>query len=177
MFASFIIHFFNEIQDDAEFDVSFSNALSLILLNSELTLEQKKWLLDTQISINEGESKHELVKQICVYSNKTGIDMDTDVEFVVNAMEEYSDESGWKVKIDLTNAINARFSYNTATEERMIKTLGGGYLKLNELGGAPAYFDNNEENRTLLHFLQEKEYNVSKVIPEEDRIKVTFRRK
>lgn len=38
----FIIHFFGEIEKDENFDMSFSNGLSLRLLNSELTLEQKK---------------------------------------------------------------------------------------------------------------------------------------
>ena len=173
----FIIHFIDEIQNDAEFDLTFSNELSLRLLNSELSLEQKKWLLDTQISIDEGDNKQELVKQICVYSNLTGIDKDTDVSFVVEAMEDYTDVDGWKVKIDLTNAINASYSYNAEIEEKMIKALGGGYLDLNKIGGAPVFFDNNEENRTLLYYLRDKGHNVNKVIPEGNRIKVTFKRK
>lgn len=59
----------------------------------------------------------------------------------------------------------------------MIKSLGGGYPPLNSLGGAPISFDNNEENRTLMNYLKEREHNVSRVIPEDNRIKVTFRKK
>ena len=177
LLARFIIHFFGEIEKDENFDVSLNNGLSLRLLNSELTLEQKKWLLDTQIVINDDDDKHELAKQVCYYSREAGIDKDTDVDLVVDAMETYTDEAGWKVKIDLINAINAAYVYNETSEERMINTLGGGYPVLNSLGESPKTFDNNEENRILLNYLHDKGHNISKVIPGEDGIKVTFRRK
>ena len=59
----------------------------------------------------------------------------------------------------------------------MLNALGGGYRELNSLGGNPITFDNREENRTLLNYLKEKEHNVNKVIPGENGIKVTFKRK
>lgn len=177
LLATFIIHFFGEIEKDENFNVSFSNGLSLRLLNSELTLEQKKWLLDTQIVMNDGTDKQELARQVCYYTKEGGIDKDTDVDFVVEAMETYTDEAGWKVKIDLLNSINGAFAYNEDREERMLNALGGGYRELNSLGGNPITFDNREENRTLLDYLKEKEHNVNKVIPGENGIKVTFRKK
>ena len=175
--AFFIIHFFDEIKSDVELDFEFSNSLSLRLLNSELTIEQKKWLLDTLVVLNDGEGKEELARQICHYYHISGVDENTDVEFVVEAMEAIPEGQEWKAKIDLINSINARCPYNVNIEERMIKALGGGYLPLNSLGGAPISFDNNEENRTLMNFLKEREHNVSRVIPEDNRIKVTFRKK
>lgn len=177
LLAHFIIHFFGEIEKDESFDVSFSNELSLRLLNSELTLGQKKWLLDTQIIMNDGGDKLELAKQVCYYTKETGVDKDTVVDFVVEAMETYTEEAGWKVKIDLLNSINGVFPYNEDREERMLNALGGGYRELNSLGGNPITFDNREENRTLLNYLKEKEHNVNKVIPGENGIKVTFKRK
>ena len=177
LLAHFIIHFFGEIEKDESFDVSFSNELSLRLLNSELTLGQKKWLLDTQIIMNDGGDKLELAKQVCYYTKETGVDKDTVVDFVVEAMETYTEEAGWKVKIDLLNSINGVFTYNEDREERMLNALGGGYRELNSLGGNPIIFDNREENRTLLNYLKEKEHNVNKVIPGENGIKVTFKRK
>lgn len=177
LLAAFIIHFFDKIEKDGNFDVSFSNGLSLRLLNSELTLEQKKWLLDTQIMLNDGEDKQELAKRVCYYSKQTGVDKDTDVDFVVEAMGSYTDEEGWKIKIDLINAINVAFTYNEECEKRMLNALGGGYRELNKLGGVPITFDSNEENLRLLNYLKEKGHNINRVIPGEDGIKVTFKRK
>ena len=177
LLAHFIIHFFDEIEKDENFDVSLSNGLSLQLLNSKLTLEQKKWLLDTQIIMNDGTDKRELAKQVCYYTKETGVDKDTDVDFVIEAMETYTDEAGWKVKIDLLNSINGAFTYNEDREERMLNALGGGYCDLNKLGESPKTFDNKEENNILLNYLKEKGHNVNKVIPGEDGIKVTFKRK
>ena len=177
LLAQFIIHFFDEIENDEELNFDFSNRLSLILLNSELTIEQKKWLLDNKVIINDVEGKEELAKQICYYYHIAGIDDNTDIDFVVDAMETNTDEKEWKTKIDLINTINARTPYNASIEGRMINALGGGYLSLNSLGGSPICFDNKEENWTLMNYLKEKGHNVSRVIPENDRIKVTFRKK
>lgn len=177
LLAAFIIHFFGEIEKDENFDVSFSNGLSLRMLNSELTLEQKKWLLDTQIVMNDGTDKQELAKQVCYYTKEAGVDKNTDVDFVIEAMETYTDEAGWKVKIDLINAINGTFVYTADREERMLNALGGGYRELNKLGGVPITFDNKEENQTLLNYLKEKGHNINRVLPGEDGIKVTFKRK
>lgn len=177
LMTTFIIHFIDDIEKDESFDVSFSNELGLRLLNSELTLKQKRWLLDTIIVLNDGEDKVELAKQICYYYKEIGVDKDTDVNFVIEAMEAYTDEAGWKVKIDLINAINAECAYNEEREVKMINALGGGYPVLNSLGESPKTFHNNVENRTLLDYLKEKGHYVNKVIPGEDGIKVTFRRK
>lgn len=177
LLAHFIIHFFGEIVKDENFDVSFNNELSLRLLNSELTIEQKKWLIDTQIIMNDGADKQELAKLVCYYTKEAGVDRDTNVNFVVEAMETYTDEAGWKVKIDLINDVNGTFTYNSGREERMLNALGGGYRELNSLGGNPITFDNREENRTLLNYLKEKEHNVNKVKPGENGIKVTFKKK
>lgn len=127
--------------------------------------------------MNDGGDKQELAKQVCYYTKEAGVDKDTEVDFVVEAMENYTDDAGWKVKIDLINAINASCAYNEAREERMINALGGGYPVLNSLGESPKTFYNNEENRTLLSYLHEKGHNISKVILGENDIKVTFRRK
>lgn len=177
LLATFIIHFFNDIDNDDVFDVSFTNGLSLRLLNSELTLEQKRWLLDTFIVINDDEGKQELAKQICFYYNAVGLDGNSDKDLVVSALEENTDENDWKVKIDLINAVNKLFAYEYEREERMLKALGGGYPVLNNRGIFPTTFDNNEENRLLMYYLRDNEHNVSKVIPEGERIKVTFKRK
>jgi hypothetical protein len=175
--AYFIIHFFDEIESVDELAFEFSNSLNLRLLNSELTIEQKKWLLDKIVVINDEEGKEELAKQVCYYYHISGIDESTDVELVVDAMEIITDEQEWKTKIDLINAINAKRPYNASIEERMINALGGGYLPLNSLGGQPITFDKKEENEALMNYLKENGHNVSKVIPEDDRIKVTFRKK
>ena len=177
LLAYYIIHFFDEIENDEEHGLVFSNGLSLRLLNSELTLEQKKWLLDYEFVINDGEGKEDLAKQICHYYHIGGIDENADISFVVEALESNSDDNDWKTKIDLINTINARAPYNASVEGRMIKALGGGYLPLNSLGGSPISFDNNKENWTLMNYLKEVGHNVSKVIPEDNRIKVTFKRK
>ena len=175
--AFFIIHFFNELEKDADLNITFSNELSLKLLDSDLAIEQKKWLLDNQITINDEDGKQELVKKICFYSEKVVLDKNSDVDMIVDAMQAYADADGWKVKIDLTNAINAAFTYNATLEERMLNSLGGGYLGLNRLGGAPIFFDKNEENEVLLNYLKGKGHNVNRVIPEENRLKVTFKKK
>lgn len=48
---------------------------------------------------------------------------------------------------------------------------------LNNLGESPKYFDNNEENNTLMNYLKENGHNISKVISEGERIKVKFKKK
>ena len=169
--------FFNDIDNDDVFDVSFTNGLSLRLLHSELTLEQKRWLLDNFIVINDEEGKQELAKQICFYYNTAGLNENSDEELVVKALEENTDKEDWKVKIDLINAFNKSFAYEYAKEERMLNALGGGYPILNRRGISPTSFDNKEENRLLMEYLRDNGHNVSRVIPEGERIKVTFRKK
>ena len=177
LFATFIIHFFDVIDYDDISDIRFSNGLSLRLLKSELSLEGKKWLLDTKIVIRDGESKQELSRLVCFYYNSAGLDENSDIDLIVKAMEENTDEHEWKCKIDLINSINENCPYDEEQEERMMKALGGGYLRLNSLGGFPVSFDNNEENLKLLNYLRAKGHNVNRVIPEGNRIRVTFRRK
>ena len=59
----------------------------------------------------------------------------------------------------------------------MLNSLGGEYLKLNELFGT-AHFEDNAVNNTLLDFLHEKGHYVNKVYPPVDgQIKVTFKSK
>ena len=83
----------------------------------------------------------------------------------------------WYEKISLINKVNKAWPYDKEREERMLKSLGGEYLKLNELFGT-AHFDDNEVNNTLLAYLKEKGHYVNNVYPPvEGQIKVTFKSK
>jgi len=177
LYVEFIKHFCQEVVADDDYQGTMSNEVSIKLLNSDLTLEQKKSLLDGIVILNDDEGQEELAKLVCFYYSQVEMDKNADVALLVKALDVYHEDNDWHTKIRLINSINATFGYKAERETSMLNALGGGYPVLNMIGGVPAFFDKNEENETLMNFLRDEGHNVNKVKQAEDKLKVTFKRK
>lgn len=174
LFGDFLVHFFDEFKKDESFGVKIPNEAGIQILNSHLTIEQKKYFIDKLACPLAENGLDEYSNLICFYYSLMPIDNDTDFSVIINALDKCNDKTGWKQKIDLINRINEVSPYNETTETAMLHSLGGEYLSLSTYRGV-SHFDDNEENRKLLHFLLKNGHYVSKVKQEEGSLKVTFR--
>ena len=174
LFGDFLIHFYDDFLADEEFSLKIPNNTSIHILNSSLTLEQKKEYIDKHVSLLNEEGLEELSNLICFYYQQLSIDEDTNVSVLINAMDLSGESTTWKQKIDLVNRINDTIPYDETTEKALLHSLGGGYLTLSKYRGV-SYFDDKEENRKLLYYLKAKGHYVNNVKDDEGRIKVTFK--
>ena len=174
LFGDFLIHFFDAFMADESFDIKIPNNTSIYILNSSMTLEQKKYFIDNRIILYKEEGVEELSKLICSYYLQMPIDEDTNVSVLINAMDLSGGNTTWKQRIDLVNRINDNIPYDNTIEKALLNSLGGGYLSLNKYRGV-SYFDDNEENRKLIYYLKAKGHYVNNVIEGYGRIKVTFK--
>ena len=155
-----------------------NNEFGAHLLKSGLADEYKAYYLAyVSPDVLEKDSfYHSYSKLICECLNRVGITSATNLNLAVNAIEGYSEEGDWFVKIALINSINAFAGYDKDRVTRMLNALGGGYVELNSYFGVIA-LDNNAQNRELLDFLVKNEHYVNRFYPREDgKLKVTFKR-
>lgn len=174
LFGDYLVHFFDEFIKDESFEVKIPNETGIQILNSHLTLEQKKYFIDKLACPLAEDGLDEYSHLICFYYSQMPIDNDTSVSTIINALDTCNDKTGWKQKIDLINRINEALPYNETTETALLHSLGGEYLNLSTYRGV-SHFDDNEENRKLLYFLLKNGHYVSKIKQEEDGLKVTFK--
>ena len=148
--------------------------MGIRILNSKLTLEQKKRFLNECLSITkESPDAQELAKLVCFYYNLCGVD-GADKELVINALTIYQSGDSWEQKISLINKCNASWEYDTERENKLLDGLGDEYHKLTYARGW-ASFDINEHNTILLDYLKEKGHYISKVEEKEGQYYVTFK--
>lgn len=158
-----ILHYDALIDDETiEWEEYMRNSMGIHILNSKLTLEQKKRFLNECVFITkESQDAWELAKLVCFYYNQCGVD-GADKDLVVIALTIYQSGDSWEQKITLINKCNVAWEYNTERENKLLDGLGGEYYKLTYARGW-ASFDINEHNFTLLDYLKGKGHYISKV--------------
>ena len=177
LFAEYLIHFFDDIIAYEEFPHIISNAVGVEVLGSQLDFTQKVTFLNSLAVLHDDANKELFAHMIVLCYNDYGVDEKSDVNLIVDALEADKSTESWYVKISLINKVNSVWVYDKTREERMLNSLGGEYVKLNELFGT-AHFEDKEVNRTLLAYLKDKGHYVNKVYPPVDgQIKVTFKNK
>lgn len=174
LFGYFLVHFFDEFKMDESFEVQIPNETGIQILNSHLSIEQKKYFIDNLACPLAEDGLDEYSHLICLYYSQMPIDDDTSVSTIINALDMCNDKTGWKQKIDLINRINEALPYDEKREKALLHSLKGEYLNLSTYRGV-SHFDDNEENRKLLYYLLDKGHYVSKIKEEEGSLKVTFR--
>ncbi len=158
-----------------EWDNYIRNSMGINVLNSKLSLNQKKQFMNDCLLITKGQADSwELAKLICFYYELCDV-RDAVKSLIIDALTIYQGDNSWELKIKLINKCNEMWEYNRETENKMLKEgLGGEYEKLTYARGW-AKFDINEENRTLLEFLKSKGHYISKIDPQEGQYYVTFK--
>ena len=172
----YLILHFDALMDDEtiEWEEYMRNSMGVRILNSKLTLEQKKRFLNDCLFITkENQDAWELAKLVCFYYNQCGVDGAVK-DLVVTALTIYQGGDSWEQKITLLNKCNAAWEYNTERENKLLNGLGGEYHKLTYARGW-ASFDINEHNSTLLDFLKGKGHYINKVEEKEGQYYVTFK--
>ena len=172
----YLILHYDALMDDEtiEWKEYMRNSMSVRILNSKLTLEQKKRFLNECLFITkESQDAWELAKLVCFYYNQCGVD-GANKDLVVIALTIYQGGDSWEQKITLINKCNDAWEYNTELENKLIDGLGGEYHKLTYPRGL-ASFDINEHNSTLLDYLKGKGHYISKVEKKEGQFYVTFK--
>lgn len=170
-----ILHFDALIDDETiEWEEYMRNSMGIRILNSKLTLEQKKRFLNECLFITtESQDALELAKLVCFYYNLCGVD-GADKELVITALIIYQGGDSWEQKISLINKCNVSWEYDTERENKLLDGLGGEYHKLTYARGW-ASFDINEHNFTLLDYLKRKGHYISKVEEKDGQYYVTFK--
>lgn len=172
----YLILHYDALMDDEtiEWEKYMRNSMGIRILNSKLTLAQKKRFLNECLFITkESPDAWELAKLVCFYYNQCGVD-GADKDLVVTAITIYQGEDSWEQKITLINKCNSAWEYNTERENKLLDGLGGEYHKLTYARGW-ASFDINEHNFTLLDYLKGKGHYISKVEEKEGQYYVTFK--
>ena len=172
----YLILHYDALMDDEtiEWEKYMRNSMGIRILNSKLTLAQKKRFLNECLFITkESPDAWELAKLVCFYYNQCGVD-GADKDLVVIAITIYQGEDSWEQKITLINKCNSAWEYNTERENKLLDGLGGEYHKLTYARGW-ASFDINEHNFTLLDYLKGKGHYISKVEEKESQYYVTFK--
>ena len=170
-----ILHYDALIGDDTiEWDDYMRNSMGVHVLNSKLTLEQKRKFMNKRLFITkERHDTWETAKLVCFYYNQCRVN-GADKDLVVNALTIYQGDGSWEPKITLINKCNAAWGYDLERENTMLNSLGGGYRRLTYPRGW-AEFDINDYNRELLDYLKEHEHYISKVEEKEGKFYVTFK--
>lgn len=174
LFGEFLVHFFDDFKKDENFGVKIPNETGIQILNSHLTIEQKKYFIDNLACPLAEDGLDEYSNLICFYYSKMPIDDNTNVSIIINALDKCNDKTGCKQKIDLINRINEVMPYDEIREKALLQSLGGEYLNLSSYRGV-SHFDDNEENRKLLYYLWDKGHYVSKIKEDNGSLKVTFK--
>ena len=172
----YLILHYDALMDDEtiEWEEYMRNSMGVRILNSKLTLVQKKRFLNECLFITkESQDAQELAKLVCFYYNQCGVD-GADKDLIVTALTIYQGGDSWEQKITLINKCNAAWGYNTERENKLLDGLGGEYHKLTYARGW-ASFDINDHNFTLLDYLKEKGHYISKVEEKEGQYYVTFK--
>ena len=172
----YLILHFDDLMDDEtiEWEEYVRNSMGIRVLNSKLTLEQKKRFLNECLFITkESQDAWELAKLVCFYYNLCGVD-GADKELVTDAITVYQGTESWESKIKLINKCNEVWTYDLERENKLLDGLGDEYHKLTYARGW-ASFDINEHNKSLLDYLKGKGHYISRVEEKDGQYYVTFK--
>ena len=172
----YFIRFFDRIMDLEGIELSqyVNNNMCIAILDSHLTLEQKKRFLDGYVVINKGgEGTTHLAKLICHYYLEIGVDGATQ-QVVIDALNWNFGDNSWETKIKLINRCNATWPYSKELENKLLFTLRGEYVKLTTPRGW-ANFDINPENSELLTYLNSHGHYISNIQERDNQLYVTFK--
>lgn len=174
----FVIKYFDEIDadDDLQWEDYNTIHLSIKILESELTLEQKIKFLDSYATIGDtSDDCSYYASLICQrYVERGVLSSTTNKDLLVSAIILNKESDSWKSKITLVNMMNAYYPYDKDTEISLINSLGGDmYPKLNTTYGR-AHFDINAENKQLISYLKEQGHYVKNYNEDNNQIRVSF---
>lgn len=172
----YLIQHYDEFMDDGdlEMDNLIRNSMFIHVLESKLTLSQKKYFLDNYVVIAKGkQDSGTLAKLVCFYYNLCDV-AGARKGMVIDALNIYQDPDSWESKIKLVNKCNATWTYEAETENKLLKSLGGGYVRFAYPRGW-ANLEINEHNAALIEFLKAKGHYISKVEEREGQYHVTFK--
>lgn len=106
----YLILHFDSILNDESIDINkyMRNSMGIHILNSRLTLEQKKRFMDKYLVIDEAkEGAKELAFLVCFYQNKSGV-RGADHELVLSALQLYQNDDSWEQKINLVTLVSTK---------------------------------------------------------------------
>lgn len=172
----YLIQHFDEFMEDGTLDLDnyMRNSMCVHVLESRLTLNQKKYFLDNYVVITKGKSdSRDLAKLVCFYYDLCGVH-GADKELVTDAITVYQGTESWESKIKLINKCNEVWTYDLERENKLLDGLGDEYHKLTYARGW-ASFDINEHNKTLLDYLKGQGHYISRVEEKEGQYYVTFK--
>ncbi len=180
LFAEYLIINFDEFISKDDMPVEITNEVGIELLNSSMTLDQKKQFMD-RYPFEAGENNaKEYARLYCFYYEKIGDFANADMDGLIAAMNAYdfNGEEAWRIKISIVNQINRTMEYNKERETQLLKAINKDYAKLIYIGCEIQKFDKNPENEELLGYLKLHRHYVSDVKPIIfNKLKVTFRHK
>lgn len=172
----YLIQHYDEFMDDGTLDLDnyMRNSMCIHVLDSKLTLSQKKYFLDNYVVITKGkQDSGALAKLVSFYYNLCDVG-DARKDMVIDALNAYQGSDSWEAKIKLVNKCNATWTYDAEIENRLLKSLGGGYVRFAYPRGW-ANLDINEHNTALIEFLKEKNHYINKVEERDGQYYVTFK--
>lgn len=172
----YLIQHYDEFTEDGTLNLDdyMRNSMCIHILESKLTLTQKKYFLDNYVVIAKGQTDSvSLAKLVCFYYNQCDIGS-ARKGILIDALNIYQETDSWESKIKLVNKCNATWVYDMETENKLLKSLGGGYDKFTYPRGW-ANLDINEHNTTLIDFLKLKGHYISNVEEREGQYYVTFK--
>lgn len=172
----YLIQHYDEFIDDGDLDLDnhIRNNMCIHVLESKLTLSQKKYFLDNYVVITRGkQDSGVLAKLVCFYYNLCDVG-DASKSLVIDALNVYQESDSWETKIKLVNKCNATWAYDAETENKLLKSLGGGYVRFAFPRGR-ANLEINEHNTSLIEFLKAKGHYISKVKERDGQYYVTFK--
>lgn len=176
LFSSYLIGCFDSFINDDQFPLDkISNALGIRILNSSLTVENKEVFLQRYLHIPDDEDAPVYAELVCKHYAAIGNVKEAKIDELVKALSFYQGEGSWFDKIEVVNRINASIPYDLDTETQMLEALGGGYPTLNHYRQRPKEFLRNDQNITLLTYLDKNHKYISRVFVGDDPIKVTFK--
>lgn len=166
---------FNVLLDEEGIDWNecIRNSMGIHILESNLTLAQKKRFMDERLIIQDGSDAEKLSHLVCFYYFEGGV-QDADDELIIQALNTYQSSGSWELKIKLINKCNATWEYDTERENKLLKSLGGEYIRLTYPRGW-ANFDVNQYNEELLFFLQDSGHYINNIDVKDGQYYVTFK--
>ena len=164
---------------EGDMPVDITNGVGIELLNSTLTLEQKKQYMKQYPFEKEGERAREYAPIYCFYSEKIGDYANVDMGALIDAMGMTGNSGdGWRLKMSIINHINRTLRYHQERETRLLNTLGDPYTQFSQYGYHTPKIDNNPENTELVEYLKIHHPFVSDVKPAIwNQWKITFKHK
>ena len=172
----YLIQHFDDFMDDGSLilEKHMRNSMCIYVLESKLSLSQKKYFLDNHVVIAKGKpDSGTLAKLVCLYYNKCGVG-GARKSMVIDALNIYQEQHSWETKIELVNRCNATWTYDVETENKLLNSLGGGYVRFAYPRGW-ANLDINQYNKSLIEYLKAKKHYISKVEERDGQYYVTFK--